>query len=547
MTSLYSRMMDLPLMISSIMDYAADVRSDVEIVSQRVEGDLHRYTYSEASVRTAQLAYALQSWGVLEGDRIATLAWNGYRHLELYFAIAGIGAVCHTINPRLFPEQLVYIINHAKDRILFLEVSFVPLIFSIIEELPKDLKFVLLCSKESMPESKLPNVHCFEDLLIGQPKSIEWPTLDERSASGLCYTSGTTGNPKGVLFSHRSTLLHTLGMLVFGAEAGLTQNDVVLPVVPLFHANAWGLPFATPLVGAKLVLPGPNLDGESLFNLMDSEVVTSAWGVPTIWLGLLEAIRKHGRKPRGFRVLLTGGAAAPRSMIEEFEIEYGVSVLHGWGMTEMSPIGATSSLNASMRAKPIKEQIDLKSYQGRRMYTVDWRIVDENGIALPHDGQSFGELQVKGHGVMNGYHEDEEASSSSMTKDGWLKTGDIAKITVDGFLILVDRTKDVIKSGGEWISSIELENTAQAHPDIIECAVIAIPHPRWGERPLLIVTLVQGATLTGEDIIKYLSNKVAKWWLPEDVIFVDELPHTATGKLSKLTLRERFKNHVSST
>jgi fatty-acyl-CoA synthase len=485
--------------------------------------------------------------GIKEGDRVATLAWNGHRHFELYFAISSIGAVCHTINPRLFADQIVYIINHAKDRILFLDTTFIPVITPLIDKLPKDLRFVALCEREDVPDCDIPNLECYEDLLRGQPTSFSWPHLDERSASALCYTSGTTGNPKGVLFTHRSTLLHTFGMMVFAAEVGLNSSAVVLPVVPFFHANGWGLPFASPLVGAKFVLPGPGLDGENLFNLMDVEGVTSAWGVPTIWLGLLAEMRKHGRKPEGFQYMLVGGSAVPRSMIAEFEMDFDVRVVHGWGMTETSPVGSTTTFSPAMRALPIEKKVDLKVSQGRRMYTVDMRIVSDSGELLPNDGEAFGELQVRGHAVMNGYFEDEEASEAALTDDGWLRTGDVAKIDQDGFMSLVDRTKDVIKSGGEWISSIDLENAAQGHEAVKECAVIAASHPKWAERPLLIVVLEAGHKVTGDEIKEFLVDKVAKWWLPDDVVFVDEIPHTATGKISKLTLRKLFADHVLST
>ena len=540
-------MMEMPLTISSVIDYAADVRSDTEVVSQCVEGGIHRYNYAAAHQRTCQLAHALKNMGIKEGDRVATLAWNGHRHFELYFAISGIGSVCHTINPRLFADQIVYIINHANDRVLFLDINFIPIITPLIDRLPKDLKFVALCDRKNMPDCEIPDLVCFEDLLAGQSNSFSWPTLDERSASALCYTSGTTGNPKGVLFSHRSTLLHTYGMLVFAADVGLNSSAVVLPVVPFFHANGWGLPFATPLVGAKFVLPGPGLDGQSLFELMDAEGVTSAWGVPTIWLGLLAEMRKNGKKPDGFQYMLVGGSAVPRSMIAEFEIDFGVRVVHGWGMTETSPIGSTTTFGPAMRALPLEQQIDLKVSQGRRMYTVDIRIVDDEGGLLPNDGEAFGELQVRGHAVMNGYFDDKEASVAALTDDGWLRTGDVAKIDQDGFVSLVDRTKDVIKSGGEWISSIDLENAAQGHAAIKECAVIAAIHPKWAERPLLIVVLEDDKEITPDEIKEYLAGKVAKWWLPDDVLFIDELPHTATGKISKLTLRKLFADHVLST
>ena len=544
---LSGRMMEMPLTISSVIDYAADVRTDTEVVSKCVEGGIYRYNYGDAHKRTCQLAHALKSMGIKEGDRVATLAWNGHRHFELYFAISSIGAVCHTINPRLFADQIVYIINHAKDRILFLDTTFIPVITPLIDKLPKDLRFVALCEREDVPDCDIPNLECYEDLLRGQSTSFSWPHLDERSASALCYTSGTTGNPKGVLFTHRSTLLHTFGMMVFAAEVGLNSSAVVLPVVPFFHANGWGLPFASPLVGAKFVLPGPGLDGENLFNLMDVEGVTSAWGVPTIWLGLLAEMRKHGRKPEGFQYMLVGGSAVPRSMIAEFEMDFDVRVVHGWGMTETSPVGSTTTFSPAMRALPIEKKVDLKVSQGRRMYTVDMRIVSDSGELLPNDGEAFGELQVRGHAVMNGYFEDEEASEAALTDDGWLRTGDVAKIDQDGFMSLVDRTKDVIKSGGEWISSIDLENAAQGHEAVKECAVIAAYHPKWAERPLLIVVLEAGHKVTGDEIKEFLVDKVAKWWLPDDVVFVDEIPHTATGKISKLTLRKLFADHVLST
>ena len=544
---LSGRMMEMPLTISSVIDYAADVRTDTEVVSKCVEGGIYRYNYGDAHKRTCQLAHALKSMGIKEGDRVATLAWNGHRHFELYFAISSIGAVCHTINPRLFADQIVYIINHAKDRILFLDTTFIPVITPLIDKLPKDLRFVALCEREDVPDCDIPNLECYEDLLRGQSTSFSWPHLDERSASALCYTSGTTGNPKGVLFTHRSTLLHTFGMMVFAAEVGLNSSAVVLPVVPFFHANGWGLPFASPLVGAKFVLPGPGLDGENLFKLMDVEGVTSAWGVPTIWLGLLAEMRKHGRKPEGFQYMLVGGSAVPRSMIAEFEMDFDVRVVHGWGMTETSPVGSTTTFSPAMRALPIEKKVDLKVSQGRRMYTVDMRIVSDSGELLPNDGEAFGELQVRGHAVMNGYFEDEEASEAALTDDGWLRTGDVAKIDQDGFMSLVDRTKDVIKSGGEWISSIDLENAAQGHEAVKECAVIAAYHPKWAERPLLIVVLEAGHKVTGDEIKEFLVDKVAKWWLPDDVVFVDEIPHTATGKISKLTLRKLFADHVLST
>ena len=544
---LEGRMMDMPMMISSIIDYAADVRSDNLIISNRVEGDIHRYTYAEARGRAAQMAHALRELGIKEGDRVATMAWNGYRHFELYFAISGIGAVCHTINPKLFAEQIVYVTNHAEDRVLFLDTTFIPVIEPLVDQLPSDMRYVLMCDRDAMPECGLLDPICYEDLISGQPSDIVWPVFDERAASSLCYTSGTTGNPKGVLYSHRSTYMHSMGMLTLAGEAGVTSGATVLPVVPLFHANAWGTPYVAPLVGANMVFPGGKLDGASVFALMDQEKVSSAWGVPTVWLGVLAEMRKHGRKPDGFSFVLSGGSAVARSIIEEFEDQYGVKVIHGWGMTEMSPVGSTSIFGPKELALPREKQHDLKMLQGRRMFTVDARIVDEDGGALPQDGEAFGELQVRGHGVIDGYHANQEASEAAITEDGWLRTGDVAKIDPRGFIQLVDRTKDIIKSGGEWISSIDLENAALGHPAIAEAAVIAMPHPKWDERPMLVARLEEGQSLTPEEVNSFLSDKVAKWWLPDDVIFVDDLPHTATGKLSKLTLRGRFKDHVLPT
>jgi fatty-acyl-CoA synthase len=540
-------MMDRPLLISSIIDYAAEIRGDSEIVSARVEGDVHRYTYAESRRRIAALAHWLLEQGIRPGDRVATLAWNGYRHFELYYAVAGIGAVCHTINPRLFPDQLVYIVNHAEDRLLFLDATFVPLIEKLADRLPKALRSVILTDRAHMPDAAPAGALCYEELLDGRPQDIVWPEFDENAAAGLCYTSGTTGNPKGVLYSNRSTLLHSLGLLAIASEVGLTPADTIMPVVPLFQVNAWGLPYAVPLTGTRFAFPGPRLDGPNLFGFMDQERVTSAWGVPTVWLGLLAEMRKQGRRPEGFEVVIIGGSAAPRAMIEQFENEFDVRVVHGWGMTEMSPVGSLTTFGPRHRALPRQQRQDRKTSQGRRLFGVEMKIVDADGSRLPHDGIAFGELLVRGAAVMSAYFADDSASAGVFDAEGWLRTGDVAKIDPDGFLYLVDRTKDVIKSGGEWISSIDLENAAIGHPAIRECAVIAAAHPKWAERPLLVAVLEEGKTATADEIRAYLSDKVAKWWLPDDVVFVDELPHTATGKLSKLQLRERFKDFVLST
>ena len=540
---LQGQMMDRPLMISDIITYAAEIRGDQEIVSARVEGDRHRYTYRALAGRAAQLAHALRKLGIGPGDRVATLAWNGYRHLELYYGISGIGGVCHIINPRLFAEQIVYVVGHAEDKVLFLDATFVPLVQGLRDQLPKDLRYVVLGDETH----GMVGAFAYEDLLAEQSAVMDWPVFDERSASGICYTSGTTGHPKGVLYSHRSTLLHSYGLMTIATEVGLTPTDSILPVVPLFHVNAWGLPYAMPLTGTRVVMPGPKLDGENLFRLMDEERVTSAWGVPTVWLGLLGEMRKQGRRPDGFDVVIIGGSAAPEPMIREFEVEFGVRVVHGWGMTEMSPVGTLTTMGPTLDALPEVEKRAFKTSQGRRLFGCELKIVDEAGERLPHDGEAFGELLVRGHAVMNGYFGDDETSAKTFDDEGWMRTGDVAKIDEYGFLYIVDRTKDVIKSGGEWISSLDLEGAALGHPAIAECAVIAAAHPKWGERPLLVARLEEGRTTTPEDIRAYLSDKVAKWWLPDDVVFVDDLPHTATGKLSKLTLRARFKDHVLPT
>lgn len=535
-------MMDRPLTVPSILDFAAEIHGDARVISARVEGDVHRYSYKDAHKRVSRLAHALRALGIGDGDRVATLAWNGYRHFELYYAISGIGAVCHTINPRLFEDQILYIVHHAEDRVLFLETSFLPLVEKLADRLPPDLRYVVMCAAGDLPETGL-NVLAYEDLLAGQPDTIIWPDLDERQASGLCYTSGTTGNPKGVLYSHRSTLIHTMGLLAVGQSIGLSPERSLLPVVPLFHVNAWGLPFAAPLVGTDFVLPGTRLDGPGLFAFMDQEKVNTSWGVPTVWFGLLTEMRKHGRKPNGFDCVLIGGSAAPKPMIEEFERDFGVTVVHGWGMSEMSPVGSVGVFYARQRALPEKERMHLKTAQGRRMFGVEFKIADGEGARLPHDGVAFGELHVRGPAIMSAYFNDEAATDGAFDEEGWLKTGDVARIDPDGFLFLVDRTKDVIKSGGEWISSIDLESAALAHPDVAECAVIAVPHPKWVERPLLITVLQDGSRLTAGEMQDFLGGRVAKWWLPDDVVFVDELPHTATGKLSKMTLREQFRDY----
>ncbi len=540
---LQGMMMDRPLSIPSIIDYAGELYPDVEVVSATVEGGIHRYGYAEARRRIAQLAHGLRALGVGPGDRVATLAWNGYRHLELYYAIAGVGAVCHTINPRLFESQLEYVVNHAKDRLLFFDTTFAPLVQKMQGKWHEGLRYVAMTDAAHMPRDPgLPDLLCYESLLAGQPEDFTWVEVDERAAAGLCYTSGTTGDPKGALYSHRSSVLHALCCVATGISSHRAGNSI-LPVVPLFHVNAWGLPHSAPLAGVGLVFPGAKLDGASLFALMEEEAVTSAWGVPTVWLGLLEEIKKQGRLPKGLDMVLIGGSAAPRWMIETFERDYAVEVVHGWGMTEMSPVGTTSMLSPAMLAESQDKRISYKATQGRRVFTVEMKIVDEEGKRLPHDGVAKGELFVRGPFIASGYFEDEGATRAALDAEGWFGTGDVARITPEGFLQVVDRTKDLVKSGGEWISSIDLENIAMGHPAIVNCAVIAVPHPKWDERPLLCVVKAVDCDPTKEEILVYVAERVAKWQVPDDVVFLDGLPLTATGKISKRTLRQQLEGY----
>lgn len=538
---MFGKMMKRQLNTSDILTYAADVYGDRTIISATVEGGIHSTTYREIHQRTKQLANALQSLNVSTGDRIATLAWNGYRHFELYYAIMGIGAVCHTINPRLSVEQLIYIINHAEDKVLCMDLTFVPLVEAIKDHLPHDLTYVIMTDADHMPDTKLPNALCYETLLAAESTAHDWAELDEDLACGLCYTSGTTGHPKGALYSHRSTVLHSFSALAAFPNV-LNAGSTVLPVVPLFHVNAWGLPFAAALTGTQIVFPGPALDGESLFTLMDQTKTQSAWGVPTIWMGLLGEIQKQGRLPSGMNHIVVGGAAAPRSMIETFETK-GVDVCHAWGMTEMSPIGSHGQLLGAEADLPLEEKLDLKCSQGRRAFGVEMKIVDENGKTLPHDGKATGELYVRGNFVVSGYYNNQEASETALDAEGWFGTGDVAKIDESGVMTITDRAKDLIKSGGEWISSIDVENMAMSHPHIANCAVIGAYHPKWDERPLMIAVASQ-AEPDSQSILDHVGEHLAKWQVPDDIVFVDELPMTATGKVSKLALRGQYRHHL---
>jgi 3-(methylthio)propionyl---CoA ligase len=535
---MHGLMQDEPLLISSLITFADRFHGATEMVSRTIEGPIHRYTLHEAHRRAKRLANALTRLGVKQGDRIGTLAWNGFRHFEIYFAVSGMGAVCHTINPRLFAEQIIYIINHAEDRYVFFDLTFAPLIAKLRPQCPNVKGWVAMTDRAHMPKD-VPDALCFEELVAAESDAFTWPELDERTASSLCYTSGTTGNPKGVLYSHRSTVLHSYGAALPDAMA-LSAKDVVLPVVPMFHANAWGLPYSCLLVGAKMVFPGAALDGKSLFELFEGEKVTFSAGVPTVWLGLLQFMAETNHRFTTLKRTVIGGSACPPAMIRAFETEHGVEVLHAWGMTEMSPLGVVSQLKAKHLDEGIEAQLAVKNKQGRPIFGVDLRIVDREGKDLPWDGKAFGDLLVKGPWIAKGYLKGE---GGDPLRHGWFPTGDVCTIDTEGYIQITDRSKDVIKSGGEWISSIDLENVAVAHPAVAEAAVIGVSHPKWDERPLLIVQKKPGAQVTREELITFYQDKVAKWWIPDDVVFVESLPHTATGKLLKTKLRDDFKSH----
>jgi fatty-acyl-CoA synthase len=533
-----------PLLISSLLEHAARHHADTEVVSRTVEGPVHRYTYADLDKRTRKLANALTKLGVKPGDRVATLAWNGYRHLELYYGVSCMGSVLHTINPRLFPDQIVWIANHAEDSVVFFDLTFVPLLEALAPQLKSVKKFVLMTDRAHMPAStKIEGLLCYEDLLAPESDKYEWPVLDENTASSLCYTSGTTGNPKGVLYSHRSNILQAYSAAL-PDTLSLSAFDSVLPVVPMFHANSWSLAYSCLLVGAKMVMPGKDLDGKSLYELLEAEGVTFAAGVPTVWLGLLQYAEKEGKQFTTLRRTVIGGSACPPAMMRTFQDKYNVVVLHAWGMTEMSPLGSVSVLKYKHKTWPAEKQNELLYKQGRSMYGVDMKIVGDGDKELPWDGKAFGDLLVKGSWVLRDYY---KAEPGTTLRNGWFPTGDVATIDPDGFMQITDRSKDVIKSGGEWISSIDLENLAIAHPAVAEAACIAAVHPKWDERPLLVVVKKPGQEVTREELLKFFDGKIAKWWMPDDVVFVEELPHTATGKLQKLKLREQFKDYKLPT
>ncbi len=536
--------MDRPLLISSLIKHVDVVSGDREIVSRTVEGPIHRYTYHDAHARSRQLADALTALGVQLGDRIATLAWNTYRHFEIYYAVSGIGAITHTLNPRLAAAQLSYIINHAEDSYVFADINLVPLVEAVASELTTLKGVVVMTDKAHMPEAKIDNLICYEELIDSHSMGFDWPEFDENTASSLCYTSGTTGDPKGALYSHRSTIIHAYASAL-PDTLNLAEREVVLPVVPMFHVNAWGIPYGATMTGAKLVFPGPKLDGASIHELLVGEDVTFAAGVPTVWLGLLNHWREHNTNAPSLKRTVIGGSAVPQSMIEAFQDEFGIEVRHAWGMTEMSPLGTVSLLKPGMAKtdKAARSRVQIK--QGRPVYGVEMKIVDDQGRKLPHDGKVYGELMVRGPWVTSGYFKLDD--SEAHRDDGWFATGDVSTIDPDGYMEITDRSKDVIKSGGEWISSIDLENQAMGHPDVLQAAVIGVAHPKWDERPLLIVVPAPGKQPTLEDLTGYLSGKVAKWWLPDDMVLVDELPLGPTGKILKTKLRKQFGGHKLPT
>lgn len=540
-------MQDWPLLVHTILDHASEWQGDREVVSRSIEGPIHRCTYADLSVRSKKLASAAVSeLGIKKGDVVATMAWNGYRHMEIWYGIMGLGAVVHTLNPRLFAEQLVYIVNHAEDKWVFVDLTFVPIFEALQNKMPTVKGYIIMTDQAHMPaETKLKNAICYEDLLEAGNETFQWPTFDERTACGICYTSGTTGNPKGVVYTHRSNVLHAMAGCM-GDAMSFSSRDIILPVVPMFHANAWSLAFSGPMAGANMIMPGAQMDGASIYELLDSEKVSLTAAVPTVWLMLLQYLEENPDKmlPYLERVII-GGAACPESMMKIFEEKYGVNVVHAWGMTEMSPLGTLGSRRGGMDDMSEADWWQTQLKQGRPPYTVEMKITDDDNNRLPHDGKAFGRLKVRGPAVSSAYLKGDGADS--FDAEGWFDTGDVSTIDANGYMQITDRAKDVIKSGGEWISSIDIENIAVGHADVLEAAVIGLPHPKWDERPLLVIVKKPDCEVVEQDLLDFLEGKIAKWWMPDAVAFVEELPHTATGKISKLTLRETFKDYVLPT
>ena len=538
-------MQSQPLLISSLIEFADRHHSDGEIVSRRVEGDIHRYTWSDVARRSRQVAGALDGMNIAFSDRVATLAWNGYRHLELYFGVSGSGRVLHTINPRLHPDQVVWIANHAEDQVLCFDMSFLPIVQAVHARCTTIKQFVAMCDADKLPaDSGIPNLISYEAWITKQPSKYEWPQFDENSASSMCYTSGTTGNPKAALYSHRSTTLHAYAAALPDVMS-LSARDSVLPVVPMFHVNAWGIPYSAALTGCKLVFPGPAMDGKSIYELIEGEKVTYAAGVPTVWQMMLGHMKPAGLKFSTLKRTVIGGSACPPAMIHAFQEDYGVEVLHAWGMTEMSPLGTLNTLKNKQLSLPQESQMKIRLKQGRAIYGVDMKIVDADGKELPWDGKTYGDLLVKGPWIVKEYFKGE--GGDPLVKDeagaGWFPTGDVATIDSDGFMQITDRSKDVIKSGGEWISSIDVENIAMSHPAIAMAACVGMPHPKWDERPIIAVVKKPGMDVSVAELLKFYEGKTAKWQIPDDVVFVDAIPLGATGKMQKMKLREQLKDY----
>ena len=533
-------MQQWPLLCHKIIDHAARQHGHREIVSRSVEGPIVRTTYTELHKRARQAAQRLERDGFGLGDRVATLAWNTARHLEVWYGAMGIGAVYHTLNPRLFPQQIAWIMNHAEDRILFVDLTFMPLVEKLAPSVPSLRKIVVLTDAAHMPQTALANVVAYEEWLAGADGDFVWRDLDENTAAGMCYTSGTTGDPKGVVYSHRSNVLHAM-IACMPDSMGISSRDVILPVVPMFHANAWWLGQTGPMIGAKMVMPGGKMDGASIYELLDTEKVTFSAAVPTVWLMLLQHLEETGKNLPHLRRVVIGGSACPRVITQKFQQNYDVEVIHAWGMTEMSPLGSLCTLKPEVEGLEPEALLDIRQKQGFAPFGVEMRITDDNDVDRPWDGATFGRLKVRGPAVARAYYGG--AGGEQFDADGWFDTGDVAHIDANGYMQITDRAKDVIKSGGEWISTIDLENIAVGHPDVAEAAVIGLPHPKWDERPLLVVVRKPEKTVGRDEMLAFMEGKVAKWWMPDDVVFVDEIPHTATGKIQKITLRERFRDH----
>ncbi|MEM8498149.1 MAG: long-chain fatty acid--CoA ligase [Pseudomonadota bacterium] len=524
----------------SILQHAASAHGSTEVVTNSVEGGKHSIRYREMYDRTARLANALQKMGMNQGDRIGTMAWNTWRHLECWYAIGGSGAVCHTLNPRLFADQIDFIVNHAEDRFMFVDISFVPVIAAVLDRLPTLEQLVVMTDAEHMPDVSAISVpvHCYEDLIATEEAAFEWPDIDENGASSLCYTSGTTGNPKGVMYSHRSNVMHSLttcGPDLFDLKA----TDTCLMIVPMFHANSWGLAFSAPMIGSKLVLPGPHMDGASIYNLITEEQCTTSAAVPTVWTGLLDYMDAEGKTIPSLKETIIGGSAVPRAMIEKFDTVYNVDVIHAWGMTEMSPLGTMNRPLAFMNTLTAAERMDIRCKQGRAPYGVELKIVDDDGNRLPHDGDAFGRLLVRGHWVIERYYKQHD---SELDAEGWFDTGDVANIDANGYMQITDRSKDIIKSGGEWISSVDIENTAMGHPQLQIAACIGVKHAKWEERPLLLAVKKPDCEPSKQNVLDHIAAAFAKWQVPDDVVFIDEMPLTATGKIDKKPLRAEYES-----